>query len=109
MKDKQPRKVVIIHDIDSREIEKAILILRNGGAVTPAPAKYQIVTEAEKIIRAYSRTVEKELEQKKEPEQLREKAANTLLTLGFGIAVLLSVALSGYGVLRLIQFILEKF
>ncbi len=109
MKDRQQKKVVIIHDIDSKEIEKAILILRNGGAAVPAPAKYQIVTEAEKIIRAYSRTMDKELEQKNSSDKRREKAGNVLLTLGFGLAVLLSVALSGYGILQLLQYLMEKF
>jgi len=112
MKDRQQRKVVIIHDIDSENIEKAILILRNGGVVAPAPANYQIVTEAEKIIRSYSRTVDKSqkgLDKKETRRKRRETTANTMVAMGIGLTALLSISLGGYLVLSLLQFLIEKF
>lgn len=103
MKDRQSKKVVIIHDIDSKSIEKAILILRNNGSCTPAPANYRIVDEAEKIIRAYSKTVEKA-----DAQADREKSgAARRLALGAGI--FLSVFSIGYYLIRCAQMLLEKF
>ncbi len=98
MKDKGNKRVVIINDIDSGEIERAIFILRNGGAVQPAA--YQIVTEAEKIIRAYSKTVGKEWEDADRP---KKKSPGAWGAIAYGITVLFLVAVSGYGILRLLQ------
>ncbi|MBQ2614795.1 MAG: hypothetical protein IJB80_05660 [Clostridia bacterium] len=102
MKDRQSKKVVIIHDIDSQSIEKAILILRSNGTATPAPANYHIVSEAERIIRAYSKTVEK-------ADSANKEKSHTARRLALGAGIFLSVFSIGYYLIRCAQMLLEKF
>lgn len=59
MKDKQSKKVVIINDIQSDAIEKAILILRSSGSsVSGNSAGRHLIAEAQKVINGYVQTVE---------------------------------------------------
>ena len=59
MKDKQSKKVVIINDINSDTIERAILILRDAGTAQPVPQNSGIVAEAQNVINSYIRVTEK--------------------------------------------------
>lgn len=59
MKDKQSKKVVIINDINSDTIERAILILRDAGTAQPVPQNSGIVAEAQNVISSYIRVTEK--------------------------------------------------
>ena len=111
MKDKQSRKVVIINDIDSKNIEKAILILRSGGTSISAPAGYHIVTEAQDIINAYSQTVEKTqsgLDRREHRARRTEKrSAVTRRVLCVLCALIAFFGIGGF-VINVIQPILEK-
>lgn len=112
MKDKQSKKVVIIHDIDSESIEKAILILRSGGTTTPAPAGYHIVNEAQEIINAYRKTMEKaqsEISRKENKARKPEKGASALWRSVCILGVMAGFCGFGYFMLQVVPAILEKF
>lgn len=112
MKDKQSRKVVIINDIDSKNIEKAILILRSGGTSISAPAGYHIVTEAQDIINAYSRTVEKTqtgLDRQEHRARRTEKHSSAARRALCVLCALIAFFGIGGFVLNVIQPLLEKF
>lgn len=112
MRDKQSKKVVIIHDIDSDNIEKAILILRNGGREAPVPSGYHIVNEAQEIIHAYRKTMEKTQHELCRKEKKIRHSQNG--TLGFWrtlcvLSVMAGSCAFGYFMLRVVPSLLEKF
>lgn len=112
MKDKQSKKVVIIHDIDSESIEKAILILRSGGTTTPAPAGYHIVNEAQEIINAYRKTMEKtqsETSRKGKRAAWTEGNPSVIWRSICILSVMAGFSAFGYWMLRVMPAILEKF
>ncbi len=84
MKEKNSKRVVIIDDIDSCMIEQAILILRRNGAEKP-PKKTTIVSEAERIIHAYAKLMEKNqhITNRKERHHRRKNAKQTHLWISF--------------------------
>ena len=109
MKEKNPKKVVIINDIDSKSIEKAILILRSGGSA--AAQTYHIVTEAQELINAYRKTVEKTqscLEKKESRIRKREKQLAYLGRILWATGVMASFIFGGYLFLHGLNFLLEK-
>ena len=111
MKDKQSKKVVIIHDIDSESIEKAILILRSGGTTTPAPAGYHIVNEAQEIINAYRKTMEKNQNEIRRKEK-RARSTRSLSFLWRSLCVMGAMGIFcafGYWMLSVIPALLHKF
>ena len=111
MKDKQSKKVVIIHNIDSESIEKAILILRSGGTATPAPAGYHIVHEAQEIIDAYRKTMEKTQNELSRQEKRARNTKNhaflwrSLCVMG----VMGAFCAFGYWMLSVIPALIQKF
>lgn len=112
MKDKKSKKVVIIHDIDSKSIEKAILILRGGGVNTPAPVGYHIVQEAQQIIDDYSKTIEKtqsRVSRKEEQVRHAEKHAGIIKRTLCVLGAMAGFCAFGYWLLNAASGILEKF
>ena len=109
MKEKKSKKVVIINDIDSENIEKAILILRSGGTATTQT--YHIVTEAQELINAYRKTVEKThscLEKKENRIRKREKQLAYLSRILWATGIMASFIFGGYLFLQGLNFLLEK-
>jgi hypothetical protein len=111
MKDKQSKKVVIIHDIDSESIEKAILILRSGGTTTPAPAGYHIVKEAQEIINAYRKTMEKNQNEIRRREKRARNTRNpSFLWRSLCIMGVMGIFCAfGYWMLSVVPALLNKF
>lgn len=74
MRDKQSKKVVIINDISSDTVERAILILRDSGRPETV-CDSSIVAQAQHIIESYAKTVEKAQEgmEKRMRKARREK------------------------------------
>ncbi len=110
MKEKKPKKVVIINDIDSESIEKAILILRNGG--NPEPQSYHIVTEAQEIINAYRKTVEKtqsDISRKEDHVRENKKFSAKIAPALWATGMIALFLLGGYVFLQGICFMMEKF
>ena len=112
MKDKKSKKVVIIHDIDSKSIEKAILILRGGGVNTPAPVGYHIVQEAQQIIDDYSKTMEKtqgRISRKEEQARRSERRSGVVKRTLCVLGAMAGFCAFGYWLLTAASQILEKF
>lgn len=110
MKEKEPKKVMIINDIDSESIERAILILRSGG--TPATQTYHIVSEAQELINAYRRTVEKTQNSMAKKERRLRKGEQQMAVLGrilWATGVMAAFIFGGYLFLQGLTFLLEKF
>ena len=105
MKDKHSKKVIIINDINSDAIERAILILREGKCFVPSPAAgSHIVEEAGAVIRSYIRTMDKAQDEmdrrERKSRQPKSFAAHlpTLLSVLAGVAVLGCIILHLCGV-----------
>lgn len=110
MKEKNPRKVVIINDIDSESIEKAILILRSGG--TPLEQTYHIVTEAQELINAYRKTIDKtqtDLSRREHRIRRTEKPAAVFVRILWATGIMSLFLFGGYLTLQGLAFLLEKF
>ncbi|MBE5041094.1 hypothetical protein [Ructibacterium gallinarum] len=109
MKEKKSKNVVIIRDIESDTIEQAIFILRGAGSPSALQdSGYRIVTDAQNIIDAYSKTLSSPLSR----AQLHKKPSRRLkilfrcLSVFGAVAAFFSVA---YLFTNLFSFILEKF
>ena len=97
MKDKQSKKVVIINDINSETIERAILILKDAGSVAAASADCGIVAEAQNIINSYIRIVEKNQNGLARCEKrLRKAKSKPHLRTAYVIGALLAFFAAGY-------------
>lgn len=110
MKEHHTKKVVIINDIDSAEIERAILILKNGG--TEQHSAYQIVEEAQSLICAYRQTLEKtngNLRRKESDARqasVRREVANRIL---WAAVMMTGTLFGGYLLWQGVVFLIEKF
>ncbi len=91
MKDKQAKRVVIINDVYSDTIEQAIFILRNAGTCEAEglPGS-QIVQEAQRIIDAYGKAMEKTqagLERREQKSRRKGRGGTAWRFLWVGLAI----------------------
>ncbi len=97
MQDKHSKKVIIINDINSDAIERAILILREGKISVPSPAAgSHIVEEAQTVINSYIRTMDKAQYNMERKEHRCRNTHSSPARIGLWTAFFASLVVLGY-------------
>lgn len=109
MSDKRSKKVVIINDINSDAIERAILILRDGGTAQTLPESRGIVAEAQNVINSYIRFAEKNRYVFPESDKNQKPRRGSRKGIVYAISALLAFFAVGCFILRIMDGLLINF